>query len=628
MGSMGGEFAMKTRKFLFICVVAMAAVALLLRMPVTAAAQDDPPGRVARINFLQGNDSFQPSGGGDNDWVTAELNRPVTIGDRVWADSDGLVEMHVGSTAIRMDHNTGISFLNLSDNVVQVQLSAGSIYVHVRELASGDAFEVDTPNLAFSISQAGIYRVDVDPDSNVTVVTVREGQGEVTGGGRSWNIIADQQARFTGTDSLDYSLEDADSLPQSDFDNWSFSRDAREDHVASVQYVSPDTTGCEDLDAYGSWNVVGTYGAVWFPAGVAVGWAPYRFGHWVFIAPWGWTWVDAAPWGFAPLHYGRWAFVSGAWGWVPGPVAVGVRPVYAPALVAWVGGGPGLGVSAPFGVGGGAAWFPLGPRDVFVPAYHVSDVYVTRINTTNTILDRTTILNVYHSPDAGNITYVNQRVGGAVTVVNHVTFVTGRAVAPNTINVSQREIENAPVYHGGPQIQPEHVSIMGNVRVATVHPPDMVVNRTVVAQRTPPPQTIAREENNASNRGEGQGTNRGGGEPSNGPSTPGYRPPNGNGGSGGSAGNNPPANHNEGGNSNTSQGSAPNVRQAPPVRQPTPQEQQVDADRQKQWQDRHEQVHGNQPPANNNSNNNSGNNNGNNGQGNRGGDSHGKPPHR
>ncbi len=71
-------------------------------------------------------------------------------------------------------------------------------------------------------------------------------------------------------------------------------------------------------------------------AEVPAGWAPYRNGHWAWIDPWGWTWVDDAPWGFAPFHYGRWTVVDDRWGWVPGPVRQ--RAVYAPALVAFIGG--------------------------------------------------------------------------------------------------------------------------------------------------------------------------------------------------------------------------------------------------------------------------------------------------
>src|ERR1700746_740680 len=100
--------------------------------PSDNRVDQDPPGRVARINFLQGAVSFQPAGGGDNDWVDAIPNRPITTGDRLWADNDGRAELHVGSTAIRLDRQTGISFLNLSDNIVQVQLSAGAMIVRLR----------------------------------------------------------------------------------------------------------------------------------------------------------------------------------------------------------------------------------------------------------------------------------------------------------------------------------------------------------------------------------------------------------------------------------------------------------------------------------------------------------------
>jgi hypothetical protein len=92
------------------------------------------------------------------------------------------------------------------------------------------------------------------------------------------------------------------------------------------------------------------------------GLAPYHYGHWSYIAPWGYTWVDDQPWGFAPFHYGPWASIGGAWGWIPSPPrpAIGeyVLPIYAPALVAWV------------GVGAGVAWFALGPREVFADGDH------------------------------------------------------------------------------------------------------------------------------------------------------------------------------------------------------------------------------------------------------------------
>ena len=466
----------------------LAITILFLGFSRAASADDDPPGRVARLNYLRGTVSFLPAGGSDDDWVNAVPNRPMTIGDRVWADNESRAELHIGSTAIRMDQSTGVSFINLSDDTVQIQLSEGSLIIRVRRLDPNETFEVDTPNLAFSLLRPGVYRIDASADGNRTAVLVRQGQGAVTGGGRSFNVKSDQQAIFSGTDNLEYDLVDADAQPLSEFDTWASDRDRREDSSSSARYVSSDTTGYEDLDTYGTWTDAPEYGHVWVPTGVAVGWAPYRFGHWVWIMPWGWTWVDEEPWGFAPFHYGRWAFWGARWVWVPGPM--GPRPCYAPALVAWVGGGPGFSFSVSFGGGGGVAWFPLGPREVFVPSYHVTNVYVTRVNITNTVVDRTTVINTYNNVNVRNVTYVNQRVNGGVTAVPHEVFVKGQAVARNNVQLPQREVMNAPVTR---QIQeaPQKESIVGSARPAVVRPPASMLTRPVVAtpnaiQKLPP----------------------------------------------------------------------------------------------------------------------------------------------
>lgn len=559
-------------------------------------ADDDPPARVARLNLVQGSVSFQPAGGGDNDWTNAAVNRPMSTGDRVWADQDGRAELHVGSTAVRIDHNTGISFLTLTDRLVQLQLSAGSVIIRLRKLDSTDAVEVDAPNLAFSLLRPGDYRLDADPDKNVTTVSVIQGEGEVTGGGRSWQIIADQRATFTGTDDLQYDLADVHAVQPSEFDTWSGMRDQQEDRAlaTSARYVPPDLTGTEDLGAYGAWRTDPVYGAVWVPAGVAVGWAPYRFGHWVWMAPWGWTWVEDEPWGFAPFHYGRWVFVGGAWGWVPGPVAA--RPVYAPALVAWVGGAPGFSFSVSFGVGGGIGWFPLGPHEVFVPAYRVSDEYVTRVNVTNTVVERTTVINVYHN-NVTNITYANQHVNGGVTVVSHDTFVNARPVGRNVVAVPDRELAAAPVSRTF-ETAPVHSSLVGEGRPATARPPAAILNRTVVTARTPAaaPARFGEQPGARGSAVGSQGTNPPAARamqpaPS---SQPNYRPaprtleeqgaPQG--------ARNVPTGGGQGGNqASASSAQNPNARPAPPVRQPTPAEQQTDAAKQGQWQQQHQQVH-------------------------------------
>jgi len=444
----------------------------------------DPPSRVARLNYMDGSVSFQP--GGENDWVTAVLNRPLVTGDNLWADEDSQAEVHIGSTALRLGAKTGITLLDISDRAAQIRLAQGSLIVKVRHVDDEDSYEIDTPNVAFVIAQPGDYRIDVDPDGNRTEVTVWRGRGEVTGGGSSYTVVANQYATFTGTDNLDYDLG---QIPGKDgFDTWALDRDQREDQSDSANYVSREMTGYEDLDEYGDWSYVADYGTCWRPRVLVAGWAPYRFGHWSWVGPWGWTWVEDEPWGFAPFHYGRWAFAGTGWLWVPGPSVV--RPVYAPALVAWVGGGPGFNFSFSFGAGVG--WFPLAPGEVFIPGYRVSRVYVNNVNFTNTRVNLTRVTNVYNtvvinrSTTVNNITYANRNVNGGVTVVSRDTFVNARPVARSVVSVPARELAAAPVSERV-GVEPGRTSVLGAGRPVTNKPPAAVTSRPVVALRTPAP---------------------------------------------------------------------------------------------------------------------------------------------
>jgi len=442
------------------------------------APAQDPPSRVARLSYSIGSVSFQP--GGEGDWVEAVRNRPMTTGDNLWADKDSRAELEVGSTSLRLDAETSITFLELDDHTTQVRLSQGSLIFRIRHLDDNDQFEIDTPNSAFVVQRNGEYRVDVNSTGDESDVTVWRGRGEVTGGGASYDVVAGQRAAFTGTNELDHQIG---QLPANDdFDQFAFGRDQIEDRSESANYISSDMTGYEDLDEYGHWHYVADYGPVWTPVGVAAGWAPYRFGHWVFIEPWGWTWVEDEPWGFAPFHYGRWAFVEGGWCWAPGPIVV--RPVYAPAFVAFVGG---VGV----GVGPAVAWFPLAPHEVYVPWYHTSRGYFNNVNVTNTRVNVTQVTNVYNTTIINNnrttvnrITYVNQRVPSAVTAVSHQTFANARPVNGNLVRVDENKLAQAPVEHNVP-VQPAKQSVLGAGRPTSVRPPARVENRQVVATRTP-----------------------------------------------------------------------------------------------------------------------------------------------
>jgi len=461
-----------------------------IALPTKSAAQDqqdqdDPPGRVARLGYLQGSVSFLPAG--ETDWVGAVPNRPMSTGDQLWTDENSRAEVQLGSAVIRLAPLTTFSFLNLDDDTVQIQLSSGAINVTVRWLGNEEDFEVDTPNQAFNVFQPGHYRVEASADGNYTIISVRAGDGAATGGGQTFTLRGGQRATLSGTDSLYADVEPI--YDPDEFDTWSEGRDHRYDFSRSAHYLSRDVVGFDDLDDYGDWRDDPSYGHVWFPNQVAVGWAPYHAGHWAWISPWGWTWVDDSSWGYAPFHYGRWVSVGGRWGWVAGPVTV--QAVYAPALVVVIGGGAG-------GIGGNVGWFPLGPREVYVPSYHVSQAYVTRVNISSTTVNVTQVTNVYNttiiknSTTITNITYANRSVQGAVMVVPQQAFVSAQPVAKASVAVNAQQIATMSV-SARASVAPTQASVLG-ARAATAGrvaaPPAAIASRQVVAKKTPPPPPV------------------------------------------------------------------------------------------------------------------------------------------
>jgi len=451
--------------------VLIISIIFVLSLPALVSA--DPPSLVGRLNLAEGAVSFRP--GSLDEWAPAMLNYPLTAGDHLWTDDGGRAELHVGSTAVRLDAGTEISFLNLDDQTVQVGVAQGQLNVRLRRLDPGDAFEIDTPNSVITLLEPGSYSLSVQSEEGSSI-SVWRGQAEVTAAGNDFAVPAGQVATVSGSGSIAYYLQPA-SGPDA-WDAWCASRDAREEQLASLRYVPREMIGIEDLDENGSWIVIAGYGPVWVPARVAPGWAPYRFGRWAWVAPWGWTWIDDAPWGFAPFHYGRWAFLSARWVWIPG--AVVARPVYAPALVVFIGGGPGDPSAE------GIGWFPLGPREVYVPPYGASTTYVQRINVTTVNI---TVVNIERI-DVTHVTYVNRGVPSAVTVVPRQSFTQGRPAAGAGISFSTDQVRRAPILGMGPTIAPQRESIMGQPLVArnpAPQPPPQVAGRSVFGRIVPAP---------------------------------------------------------------------------------------------------------------------------------------------
>ena len=229
----------------------VACLALATASGARADEPADPPGRVARVNLALGAVSMQPAGA--DSWVSDVLNRPLTNGDKLWADQDSRAELHIGSAAVRLGDETGISVLNIDDRTVQLRLSAGTLQIRVRGLDPEQTFEIATPTASIAVLRPGEYRVEVAESGFLERLAVAQGQVAVTDQGHETTVDAGQlspssRARASRTP------RSARCRPGDAFDQWVADRDRREDLWVASQYVSPEVTGAEDLDDYGTWE--------------------------------------------------------------------------------------------------------------------------------------------------------------------------------------------------------------------------------------------------------------------------------------------------------------------------------------------------------------------------------------
>jgi hypothetical protein len=439
--------------------------------PPEAQAQEDaaeatPP----RVSYLHGEVSFWRPGA--QDWAPATLNMPLAPGDVLYTGPAGNVEVQVGPRAfVRAAYGAQLGLDNQEPDFVQLRVTSGYAAVDLRELAPGHAVELDTPGAAFTMDRAGYYHAEVGADAT-TFRAHRGGIATMTpSGGTAAPVGANQQATISGGETPRVQMTAA--APLSAWDRWNYQRSDYLTQPASAKYVSSGVYGAEALDQHGSWRTVESYGSVWVPAGVPVGWSPYTTGRWIWDPRFGWTWLDEAPWGWAPYHYGRWVYVGPYWAWAPGPVIV--RPVYAPALVVFLGG--------PVVVGRPLYWAPLGWGEPVIRWWgHPRFVGVAwwggwggpRV-VNNVVVARTTVVNV----TSINV-YRNVNVTNAVVGVPADRFGQGGARPARLGDAEVRQL--APV-RGAPDIRPVAASLTPGTGGA--RPPEAVRSRAVVATRAP-----------------------------------------------------------------------------------------------------------------------------------------------
>lgn len=386
----------------------------LIAVLVPAMAAGDPPARVGRLSLVDGSVTYR--GSQQDGGSPALVNWPVSSGAIIDTGRGARAEAWIGSTAYRLGSDSQAEFATVDDRNVNLLLHGGTLAVTIRDRDQADDLAVTTPAGQVRFSGTGRYRLEVATDR--TTIAAQSGSAEIFANERPVTLRAGEMVTIDGRGVL--MIEAA--RYGDDFDTWVSARDNREKSAQARRNVSPYMTGYDDLDSHGDWSTAADYGTVWYPRAVTADWAPYRYGRWAWVVPWGWTWVDAAPWGFAPFHYGRWVQIRGRWGWAPGTYIA--RPVYAPALVGWVG-NPGWRASFSSGSSPAVGWFPLAPREVYVPAYRTSPTYIRQVNVTHVknAADIDQALRPDYRPN-----YVHYGQPHAVTVVPTGTLRDGRRI--------------------------------------------------------------------------------------------------------------------------------------------------------------------------------------------------------
>ncbi len=383
--------------------------------PSATATTADPPARVGWLSNLSGSVSFHSAS--QDQWVTATQNYPVATGDAVWTQPQAAASVMVDSTRIALSGGTELTAQDIDQSTITAALSQGEVFIDIAALQQGQSVVIATPRGTAQITGNGEYAIYAGDSSTPTYVTAVTGSLQFTGLGASspQTVGAQQTLVVQGTNPVQAQLG---AMQQDQFLTAMLQQTTPPPPPSAAQAPAAcaQMTGAAVLTHYGTWQPQPSVGTVWFPQ-VASTWVPYRDGRWAYVQPWGWTWVDNTPWGFAPFHYGRWAQFGGRWGWVPQPVAEqgygyggGYRPVYAPALVTFLGAAAGAFTAAAF-ASGAIGWAPLGIHEPYYPPYRVSPRYFSAYN-------RAYVPN-YDSFYKTNVTIENNRVTYRNVTINN-----------------------------------------------------------------------------------------------------------------------------------------------------------------------------------------------------------------
>jgi hypothetical protein len=418
---------------------------------------ESPPGRVGRLSLISGSVSLRASG--ESSWADTELNQLIFTGEALRIDPRARAEMQIGANTVDISNGTELDIATLTDQIIQIAVSHGRINLHLRQVGEGESVEIDTPPGGLWLLEAGSYDIDAGNGDEPLRVAVFAGNARFVGGDADTRLHAGETAVLSGSGPIAATIEPAAADA---FVEWCRARDYDDTRLVAPYYISPYMTGFADLDAAGTWEISSEYGPIWVPTAIPEDWVPYRYGHWSWMASWGWTWIDDQPWGFAPFHYGRWARVDERWAWVPGSYMA--HPLYAPAVVAFLG-TPGVGLS--FEEGAAVGWFPLAPGEAYWPSYSRDLNYVRNLN----LGDVQDVAAIQMQADGEpplevvNRDFANRQFA---SVVPRPVFINGRPVAPALLTLPEQRLRNAPVLMGSPQLAPASAQKVARAATPTV----------------------------------------------------------------------------------------------------------------------------------------------------------------
>jgi hypothetical protein len=443
----------------------------------TSVAFADAPGRVARLAEYSGEVQVANA---SEPWQAAYRNLVVTAGDNLWVSENGRAELDVGPIQVWLAGGSNVYFEQFDDHSMVARIASGVVAVRIRRWESKDAMRIATPHGEVSFVQPGLYIVAAGDQYAPSSVTTRFGQAELNADGRfQWVSAGDTYSFDRNGARFDRFVYSGNAWGA--FESWVTARDRRIDRWEQRHrgdYANPWVIGIRDLDDHGYWDTSYEYGRVWYPRSVSYDWAPYRYGRWSWVQPWGWTWVDDAPWGFAPFHYGRWVRVGSRWAWAPGSY-VG-RAVYAPALVTFFGG---RNWSVSLSTGPTYAWVPLGWNEPYVPWYTYSTNYWRQVN-------RPYVRNSAEDPWRPPA-YIHARVPGAVTAIAAAQLTAGRPVAQYAIrNIPDPDLRSAPPARMG-EVVPQFAGRRGFDPNPVANP--VVREGAAPVIRSGPPPAIVKE---------------------------------------------------------------------------------------------------------------------------------------